>query len=110
MADFEMRTIDGAASSTMILTGEADLAVADEIARRGTEILATESTRCLIVDLAGVTFIDSTTLGALIQLRNAAIAANQQIQLTRIPDRVRRVFEIAGLTGVFDEVPPKPAS
>jgi anti-sigma B factor antagonist len=106
MSGFEMRTVTGVDSSTMILSGEADLAVAEEIVRQGTEVLSSAATQCLIVDLGAVTFIDSTTLGALIQLRNVALAANKQVQLMRLPSRVRRVLEIAGLAGVFDEASP----
>jgi anti-anti-sigma factor len=102
MSGFEMHIAINATSSTMILSGEADLVVADEIVRQGNDLLCREYTMLLIVDLGGVTFVDSTTLGALIELRNNADAADKHLQLTRLPRRIRRVMDIAGLVAVFD--------
>jgi anti-anti-sigma factor len=108
MSGFQLHTVTDAETSSMILSGEADLAVADDIVRQGTTLLSNHATRCLVIDLAAVTFVDSTTLGALIRLRNIAVAASKQLQLTRLPERVQRVIEIAGLAGVFDVASDEP--
>jgi anti-sigma B factor antagonist len=103
MSDFTVRTVTGGGAATMFLSGEADLAVADDIQQQGSELLADEGIRSLALDLGEVTFIDSTTLGALIQLRNIAVDANKKLALSRVPSRVQRVMHIAGLTGIFDD-------
>jgi anti-anti-sigma factor len=108
MSGFQLRTATEAETSSMILIGEADLAVADGILQEGTTLLANDATRCLVIDLAAVTFVDSTTLGTLIRLRNIAIAAGKQLALARLPKRVQRVIEIAGLAGVFDVASDEP--
>ena len=72
MSGFQLHTVCDADICTMILSGEADLAVADQITRQGTSLLRSDATQCLVIDLGGVSFVDSTTLGALIRLRNLA--------------------------------------
>lgn len=55
---------------------------------------------CVVVDLSGVSFIDSTGLGVLIGgLKRAR--ENGSLSLVCPQSRVRRVFEITGLTQVF---------
>jgi anti-sigma B factor antagonist len=55
---------------------------------------------CVVVDLSGVSFIDSTGLGVLIGgLKRAREKGS--LSLVCPHSRVRRVFEITGLTQVF---------
>jgi anti-sigma B factor antagonist len=81
------------------LAGELDLYNAEEV-RRGLREATAGSPRRLVVDLAAVTFIDSTSLGVLIEAR------------TRLPDRrgfllaapgveTRRALAVAGLDQHF---------
>jgi anti-anti-sigma regulatory factor len=53
------------------------------------------------VDLAGVTFLDCTGLGALVAVRNAAIRAGGQMRVSHPQPIVRRVLKVTGLLGVF---------
>jgi anti-anti-sigma factor len=48
-----------------------------------------------------VSFLDSTGIGALVQIRNAARARNKQLVLTRPSRQVSRVLEMTGLESVF---------
>jgi stage II sporulation protein AA (anti-sigma F factor antagonist) len=105
MSAFRVEVLPCGEICTLILHGEADLAVADNIVEQGTSSLADTATVTLIIDMGQVTFIDSTALGALIRLRNFADAAAKQLVLTRLPDRVKKVLDIAGLGSVFDVRP-----
>jgi anti-sigma B factor antagonist len=80
-------------------TGDIDLATADELKEAGEKAL-TEYCGTLRIDLSGVTFIDSTGLGALIHIRNAA-GSGTSVILENPPRHVRRIFEITGLAGAF---------
>jgi anti-sigma B factor antagonist len=55
----------------------------------------------VVIDLAEVTFIDSTALGVLIGLRNSAQEINKQVILANVPRRVRRILALTGLDVVF---------
>ncbi len=61
-------------SCTLVLSGEADLDFANDIIQLGT--LALNECTSLVIDLGAVTFMDSTAIGALLQLRNVAVLGN----------------------------------
>lgn len=56
----------------------------------------------LLVDLAGVTAMDSSGVGVLMRLRNDADQSGARIRLLHLTRRVHRVLELASLTQLFD--------
>jgi len=61
--------------------------------------------RQLVVDLAGVTFCDSSGLTALVAARNRAVAAEAGIALVAVPEDVARTLHLVGLDQVFPTHP-----
>ena len=102
MDAFELQVVARGQHRTLMLRGEADLAVADELVECGTACLAEADVSSLVLDFDGVTFIDSTALGALVALHNAAEQQGKSFALTRLPSRVSRILQIAGLSEVFE--------
>jgi len=84
----------------LTVSGEVDLDTADEFADHGLECLNGAGST-LVIDLGGVTFMDSTGLGALVRIHNAAQAMDKSIVLTNIPERVQTLLHITKLDGVF---------
>jgi anti-sigma B factor antagonist len=105
MQTFRITAAPSDRACTLLLRGEADLAVVDDIIALGSASLTEPATRTLILDLQEVTFIDSTAIGALIRLRNLATETNKHLQLAHLPDRVRHVLSITGLADTFEEIP-----
>jgi anti-sigma B factor antagonist len=101
METFRIRAIPDADSCTLTLTGEVDLAVAPDLVELGTVSIGEPTTRTLFIDLEAVTFIDSTGIGALVQLHNVAEAADKRLTLSHVPARVRQVLTISGLGDFF---------
>ena len=58
----------------LVVAGEVDVSTAAELTAAGEQALSAPGCRGLRVDLADVSFLDSTGLGALVGLRNAALA------------------------------------
>jgi anti-anti-sigma factor len=87
------------------LVGEIDLAAADLIIELGRDALNQAPVDGLMIDLAHVTFMDSTALGALVALRNAAQATGKGLTLAHVPQRIGRILEMTGLAGIFDLEP-----
>ena len=56
----------------------------------------------VVVDLSGVSFIDSRGLGVLLVLRNAAKRAGHDLVLVPGPPRIQRVFALTRTRGLFD--------
>jgi anti-anti-sigma factor len=102
MPEFRIEARLDASVCTIRLYGEADLAVADQILEVGAAALSEPGTTAVIVDMAHLTFIDSTGLGALVRLRNLAVASNKTVHLAQPSERVKRVLDISGLASVFD--------
>jgi anti-sigma B factor antagonist len=80
--------------------GEIDLANAEQLRALGEELVCS-FIGTIRVDLSGVTFLDSTGLGALIGIRNAAEAARRILILDRPSPQALRILQITGLTDLF---------
>jgi anti-anti-sigma factor len=89
--------------AVLAVSGEIDARVADELRDAG--IAATgDGETALAIDLSQVTFIDSSGIAALIQIRNALPAQAANLTLVAPSRSVRRVLEVTGLTGAFTVV------
>ncbi len=87
--------------ATVALHGEVDVLTVDQVRVALTDAIA-GGPRSIVVDLAGLTFIDSTGLGALVfgfqRARDAGIA----FRLTRASRGVRQVLVLSGLLEVVE--------
>jgi anti-sigma B factor antagonist len=84
------------------LTGELDMASAQSI-RPCIEAAITTSSGDVIVDLAAVTFMDSSGLAALLDARQLALRAGRRLGVQNIGVQPRRVLELSGVDGMFSE-------
>ena len=82
------------------VTGELDLAVAADLRERLWPF-AQEDTRTLIVDLSGVTFVDSTSLGAIAATAQQLRSHGGELVVATDDPRLRHLLEITGLLGVL---------
>jgi anti-anti-sigma factor len=84
---------------TLRPTGELDIATADKLER------ALHSDRSpgdqVVLDLAGLEFLDSTGLRVIVRAVEAATREGWDLRLRGGPPAVRRVFEIAGVLGAL---------
>jgi anti-sigma B factor antagonist len=88
-------------------TGEIDLATVDSIRRKIGECVAAGCER-VVLDLRGVTFMDSTGLHLVLDAQAAAREEGWELLVVEGPDSVQRVFEVTGLRDrlPFVEAPP----
>ncbi len=63
--------------------------------------VARQGCALVVVDLAGLQFIDSTGLSLLVQAQQRIESQGQRFVLRNPTDRVRRVLEISGLAQLF---------
>lgn len=80
--------------------GEVDVSSADRV-REGLAQLLSDGRTDLVVDLTGVTFMDSTGLGLLVGTLKRARRAGGGLVLVIDSERLLKVFRITGLTQVF---------
>jgi anti-sigma B factor antagonist len=94
----ERRT--GTSPPVVAVRGEIDVATAPELRQRLDELFA-GGDRTVVVDLSQVTFIDSIALGVLVGAVNRCRQVGGDLPLVLSEPRIRKVFDITGLTEVF---------
>ena len=102
MVEFHERALsDG--GCVLSVEGEFDLAVVDAFLERALALL--DSARALELDLQGVSFIDSSGLGALVRVRKEAAERGKAVSLVEGSPATHRLLEITGLHQAFDITP-----
>lgn len=88
--------------ATILAAGEIDLASSPDL-RSALQALLDDGVRRLVLDLSGVTFIDSSGLGVLVGVlkRVEELGDDGGLELRGLTGPVRKVFEITGLHEVF---------
>lgn len=99
LMEHQVAHVDGMAR--LVLSGELDVSTADELRSLLDECVEDRSPR-ICVDLSGVRFIDSRTIGVLIGAQKRAEAAGGGLRVSNPQPAVRKAFDILGLTPVFD--------
>ncbi|WP_055601988.1 STAS domain-containing protein [Streptomyces aureus] len=99
-----LRTRTTAKGAVIELTGELDHRTAPEV-RAALPGAGLEAGQQLVLDLAGLTFCDSSGITVLLAARNHARAADASIALAAVPDHLQRIFRVVGLEHVFPTHP-----
>lgn len=96
LGQLAMRSQRDGDTYTISLTGEMDLANADDVEQ---ELIRAESTnaRLIVLDLSRLTFIDSTGIRLLVAADARARNDSMRLVLKRPPRTVMRVLVIAGI-------------
>ena len=84
----------------VVLTGEVDIYTAPRFRECMIELLDAGVDR-LVIDLSGVTFIDSTALGVLVGTHRS-LAAGERLAIACSHPDVLNIFELTGLDATFD--------
>jgi anti-sigma B factor antagonist len=88
------------------ITGELDIAATPELST--VLLIAAGAPGSLVVlDLAGVQFIDSTALGTLLKAGNEIEAAGKRLRIVCAGGPVRRLLEMTNLTNRFQLCPTR---
>jgi anti-sigma B factor antagonist len=86
--------------TVVTVSGEIDLATQGQLRNRLNDLVVAGQVD-LVLDLSGVSFVDSTGLGALIGTRRRVHAFHGSLALVIPDESVRKVFTITGLEKVF---------
>jgi anti-sigma B factor antagonist len=87
--------------AVIALSGEADVYTSPRIKQEIVDLLNNGTTK-LVVDLTSVEYLDSTGLGVLIGGLKRARERDGDLKLICDNLRILRIFEITGLTKIFD--------
>ncbi len=92
------RTLEGA--TVLAVTGEIDVATAPSLRTRLVDA-EDAGQRVVVVDLSGVSFIDSTALGVLVGAHKRLTSVGGSLRLVVTEPRIRKVLEITDLARIF---------
>jgi anti-anti-sigma factor len=81
---------------TIALAGELDLANAGDVQAELERVEATD-VRSIVIDLSGLTFMDSTGVRLLVSAQARSRADTGRLTLRRGPPAVQRVLELSGV-------------
>ena len=95
----EVATSGGLAA--VAVRGELDIRSAPELRAALTGVLDAGATK-LVLDLAGVAFMDSSGLGVLVTAHRRLDALGSRLQVVGVQGPVGRLLTVTGLTRVFD--------
>jgi anti-anti-sigma factor len=98
---FDVRVERRGKTAILRLSGEFDIAGADNLDAR-IEELSRNSPEEVLIDLRGVTFLDSRGLRALSRARALGPEAGWSLKLVQGPEQVRRILELTGMDAVFE--------
>jgi anti-sigma B factor antagonist len=80
----------------LVLSGELDMASAPDLASTLDEVLAEPHARVML-DLNGLSFVDSAGVSVLIKAKQTAKAGGHTLVLRRPTEQLERVFALVGL-------------
>jgi anti-anti-sigma factor len=89
--------------NTVRLSGELDMATVADLESALADALGA-SAPDVIVDVSGTTFVDSVTIGALLDARTAADRLGRRLRLRGVPPRLERVLVLYAPQPPFDVV------
>ena len=86
--------------AVLAVSGEVDVATVPRL-REQLHGLVAQGSNKIVVDLDGVDFLDSTGLGVLVGALKRVRSNDGDLYLVCTQSRIRKVFEVTGLTKVF---------
>jgi len=103
MLNFDVESRVAGDRAIVTVRGDLDLQVA---ARVVAEIEKVEegAPALLVIDLSGISFLDSSGMGVLAAAQARAVEAGRRIVVVRPPYSVRRAFELSGFDDVIEVV------
>jgi anti-sigma B factor antagonist len=89
--------IDESDPGRIRLAGELDLSAVACVEEAVEQALDDPRVELVVLDLARVTFLDSSALGAIVRGRRAAIGRSRRLVVANATGHVRRVLDITGV-------------
>jgi len=87
--------------ANILLSGNLDYSMQEDIRNVNQQAVSNTRVKDIQVNCAGITFLDSSVIRALLTLQKEADAAGKSLVLINCNDTTREVFEIGGFDRMF---------
>jgi anti-anti-sigma factor len=101
MGDFDFAERRKGDEAAVALSGELDMTATFRLEPAIDRLLEADGVRRLVLDLAGVDFVDSSGLGLLLATHERSAAADVSMSIVGTRPEISRVFELAGIRDVL---------
>ena len=98
--DFHIEERVDSSPPVIAVSGEIDVATAPQLRECLHSVIA-QGEATIVLDLVGVTFLDSTALGVLVGALKRCRELGGELHVVVADPRIVKIFEITGLTSVF---------
>jgi anti-sigma B factor antagonist len=95
-----LRVARDGATAVVSIDGEIEFATAPKLRATLLELVHDGPT-CIVLDLAGVSFLDSAGISLLIQAKKRLATGSAELVLRRPRSNVRRVLQVTGVDDLF---------
>lgn len=93
--------------TVLACSGQITLGQSSTLFRNTLREILKQGSRALLLDLTGVTYLDSTGIGELVGAYTAAYNVQAKIKLCSVPQKVVELLEITRLITVFELYPTR---
>jgi len=88
-------------ASVVTIQGKVNFEVTAQLRDVIRDTVATQQPKLLVINLEGVSFIDSSGLGLLVAARNSVDKNSGKLHLCGLPGQVKKTFDQTNLTNYF---------
>jgi anti-anti-sigma factor len=103
MLNFDVESRVDGERAIVTVRGDLDLQVAQRVVAE-IEKVEEGAPALLVIDLSGISFLDSSGMGVIAAAQARAVEAGRRIVVVRPPYSVRRAFELSGFDDVIEVV------
>lgn len=97
------RTVDDDGVTTIALSGDVDMVVADRLLGALSEVIDDAATTRVVVDMSRVRFWDSSGVGALVTAYRRASARGTTLVIGDMSEQVRQILRLTGLLDLLTD-------
>jgi anti-sigma B factor antagonist len=101
----EITTKRVGAGCLIALKGDVDMNTSPDVRSGIGEAFRQGGVRALLIDLAGVRYMDSSGIATLVEAMQNCMKQNMRLRLVDLSPAVRDVFEMARLSSIFEVFP-----
>lgn len=100
MLNFDVESRTEGDRAIVTVRGDFDLQVAERVVAE-LAVVEQQAPALLVVDLSGLSFMDSSGMGVIAAAQARAVEAGRRIVFVRPPYTVRRAFELSGFDNII---------
>ena len=104
MLNFDVATAKDGEKALVTFTGDLDIQVARQAAEAVERVEAEGPPELLVIDLSGLSFMDSSGMAVIAAVHARALEEGRQLVIVNPKGGVRRAFEVSGLDKSIETV------